>query len=117
MRAQFHQQIVEIGFLLIEPVDDDHLRNPVLRRRLPGRIRAHAHAVARVHHHQRKVTHAQRTQPFTEKIRVTRAVYDIELLAQPFAVQQRRLHRDLPLGLASVIIRNGRACGDGCPCD
>ena len=112
MFTDLGQHLVEIRFLLVERVDDDHFRDAVLRGVFPDRVRAHADAVLRVDDDEREIADAQRAQTFADEIRVARAINDVELLPQPFEVQQRGGDGNLPVLFAVVIIGNRRAGGD-----
>ena len=62
--------------------------------------------------HQREIADAQRAQSFADEVEVTWRVNDVELLARPLRVQQRRRNRNLPVLFADVVIRHRRAVGD-----
>ena len=112
MRARVGQHFVEVRVLFVHRVDDDDLRDAAVGRAIPHPLRADADAVLRVHHHEREVRHAQRRERFADEVEITRRVEDVELLAQPLAMQQRSLRGNLVLLLADVIIRNRGAFRD-----
>ena len=80
------QAPLEVRFLFIEPVEDDHLRNAVLGGVFPNRLGADPDAVIGMDDDQREIAHSQGPQALADEIGVTRAIQDIEFLAQPLQV-------------------------------
>ena len=113
MLADLPQNLLEIAFVLVEGIDDDHFRDAVLRRVFPDRVGPDADAVVGVDDHQGEVTDAQRAEAFADEIRVTGAVDHVEFLVEPFEVEERGGHGNLTVLFAVVIIGNGAAGGDG----
>ena len=106
MLADLRERLFEIRFLFVEGIQNDHLGNAVLRRIFPNRIGAGAHAVIRMDGNERKVTNPQCPQALADKIRIPRAIEDIEFLSEPFQVHQRSRNRNLPMLFVVVVIRN-----------
>src|SRR5439155_13350294 len=86
--------------------------NAAVRRAIPHALRAHADAVLRVDQHECEIRHALCRKRLADEVEIARRVEDVELLAHPRAMQQRRLRGNLALPLADVIIRNGGALRD-----
>ena len=103
---------VEIHVLLVHRVHHDHFRNAVTGRVIPHPVGADAEPVLRMNHHQREIADAQRAEAFADEVEITRRVNDVELLARPLRVQQRRRDRNLPVLFADVIIGHRGAVGD-----
>ena len=112
MGARVSEQVVELRVGFVEGVYDEQLGQAEARGVLPGRIGADAQAVAGMDHDHRGVADAQRAEALADEVGVAGRIEDVELLAQPFGVEQRAMHRDLMLLLAGVVIRGGRAGGD-----
>ena len=88
MLADLGQGLVEIGLLLVEGIDDDHLGDAVLGGVFPHGVGADADAVVGVDDDEGEIADAQGAEAFADEIRVTGAVEDIELLAEPFEVHE-----------------------------
>ena len=112
MRANVGQHFVEVRVLFVDGVDDDDLRNAAVRCAIPHPLRAHANAVLRVHHHEREVRHAHRRERLADEVEITWRVENVQFLAHPRAMEQRRLGGNLVLLFAHVIIRNGGSLRD-----
>ena len=112
MFAALGQDLLEVRLFLVHRVNHNHLRDAVLRGVTPTLIGSDAHAVVNMDHHQSEVAHAQCPQTFADEVKIARRVDDVELLPQPFCVEQGCVHGDLALLLAYVVIRDGRAVGD-----
>src|SRR5262249_6335194 len=113
MFADLFKNFLEIRFLFVERIHDDHFRNAVLRGVFPDRIRADSNAVDGVDDDEREVADAQGAEAYTDEVGVTGAIVDVDFLPEPFEVHERGRHGDLALLLTLVIIGDGRAGGDG----
>ncbi len=111
--AHLRQGLLEIRLFLVKRVEDDHLRNAVVRRAFPDRVRAHARAVVGVDDDHGEVAHAQRAEALADEIRVTGAIENVELLAQPIQVHEGGQHGDLAVLLALMVVGHRGAGGDG----
>ncbi len=111
--ARFAEQGVEIGVHLVERVHDQDLGQAEVRGVIPDGVGADAEAVGGIDHDEGEVADAQGAEALADEVRVARGVEEVEFAVLPLEVEQRRMHRDLVLVLARVVIGGRGAGGDG----
>ena len=106
------ERAVEVGALAVEPVDDDGARQAVLVGVLPDLLGLHLHPGDGVDDDHGRGRHAEPRACVGHEIAVPRGVDQVEVVALPVAVGDRRAERDLSLDLVGIEVGGGGAVVD-----
>lgn len=90
--AQLFDDLLEIRMLAVHLIDKERARQLRLFRIAPGLFRFHLDARRRRNHDECAVRRRQRPFDFTDKVRISRSVDEIDFIITPFA--GRQLHVD-----------------------
>ena len=96
----------------VEAIDDDDLGDAVLGGVFPDLVGANADAVDGIDDDEGEVRDSERAETFADEIEVTRGIDDIELLVQPFGMEEGGVDGDFAVLFVGVIIGEGGAGGD-----
>ena len=88
MRTGVLDDRVEFHVRFVESVYHEYFRQAEVAGIIPRRIRADAEPVRRIDHDQREVAHAESAQAFTDEIRISRRIEDVEFFPHPLGVDQ-----------------------------
>src|SRR5206468_12646628 len=111
MLADLGENLVEIGLLFIEGVEDYHFGDAVEGGVFPDRIRADSDAVVGMDDDESEVRHAEGAQAFADEIGIPRAIEHIEFFAEPIEMHEGGGDGNLAVLLVLVVVGNGGAGG------
>ena len=107
--AQRLQGAVEVRPLAVQAVDDDRPGQLVLAGELPDLLGLDLHPGHRVHDDEGRLDHPESGPRLRDEVAVARRVDEVDAMAFPVGVGQRRVDGDLPLDLVGIEVGGGGA--------